>query len=357
MGSKKTVIQDTSSKNTVAPPTFTAPGLVDVSQQVTDAARGLKDLTPYSGEQIALPNHDLVQQQIDAYQRTGESAGRLSGFINDRLAAAADPSFNTSLPGFNYDVGNATDTLNPAIASAIHPVFRQLTENILPGIRSSSLDSGAYSGSRATSVLPTQAIRDSNENAQRIAATLGYEDYQAREARRLSAHQSDQAAQLQGFGLDTARQLGSGDLVTQRLAQLPGLSDAVLRLSASQGDLAGQANDVSTGATQAGINNALAKDTYATSRPFAGLDIASSLLAQLSGNYGTQDSVGHSKTVEKTGGLGPIVQGLAGIAALAAGVPGGAGALGGLFGAGAGAAGASTGAGAAGRAASSLFRS
>lgn len=334
MGSKTKTTTNSQQQQTVAPPTFTAPGLVDVSNQVTNAAKSLGSLTPYAGEQIALPSRDLVQQQIDNYQATGQNAARLSGFINDRLSAAADPNFTTSLPGFNYDVGKATDTLTPAIESAIHPVFRQLTENILPSIRSSSLDSGAYSGSRATSVLPTQAIRDSNENAQRIAATLGYEDYQAREARRLAAYQSDQQAQLQGFGLDTSRQLGAGDLITQRLQQLPGLADAILRLQGSQGDLAGQAAAVDVNARQAEINNALAKDAYATARPFAGLDIASQLLAQLSGNYGTTSGTSSSTSVQKTGGLGSIVQAAAGIGGLIAGVPGLGAAVGGAVGGG-----------------------
>jgi hypothetical protein len=328
MGNKNKTTTNSQQQQTVAPPSFTAPGLVDVSAQVTNAAKGLSGITPYAGEQIALPNQQLVQQQIDNYQATGQNAARLSGFISDRLNAAADPRFSTTLPGFNYDVGRATDTLNPAIESAIHPVFRQLTENILPSIRSSSLDSGAYSGSRATSVLPTQAIRESNENAQRIAATLGFEDYQQREARRLAAYQSDQQAQLQGFGLDTSRQLGAGDLITQRLQQLPGLTDAILRLQSSQGDLAGQAAAVDVNARQAGINNELSKDAFATSRPFAGLDIASQLLAQLSGNYGTTNGTSSSTSVQKTSGLGSIVQGAVGLGGLALGAPG----LGSVFG-------------------------
>lgn len=289
MGSKKTTKQTSSSTQTNAPPSWTAPGLQEVASRVT---AGLDQIpsTGYQGDFIAQPDGALVEQIAKAYQDSAALAAQMGGKVN--------------LAG--YDMGANAQT-SGVIDAALHPVMRNLTENILPSIRSSSLDSGAYSGSRAMTTLPGQAIRDTNEAGQRLAAEISYKDYQDRENRR-----------LQAYGIDQGN--------------MPALMDTVMRMSASEGDLLAQAMGIKQAAGQNFIDNNLARDNYDLAQPFRGLDIATALLSQLSGNYGTQTGQSQSKTVEKTGGLGSVVQGLAGIAGMVAGGMSGLGGVGGLLG-------------------------
>jgi hypothetical protein len=339
MGSKTKTTQTTNNTQTNAPPSFTAPGLTLTADMVTQALQNLPT-TAYGGPMVAQPGN--TAGVVDAYGSAANTAGTMSSWLQDQLPTLqTQPQFSTTLPTARYDAGNGTD-LTPAINAAIHPVFQQLTEQVLPGIRSSALESGAYSGDRAMSVVPGQAIDAANESAQRIAATLGYEDYQAREERRLRGFAADEDRALAGFNADTTRGLGTGDLLTQRMGLMPELVDTILRSSSGQGDLLRIANDYQQQSDQYGIDDALARDAYSTSRPFAGLDIATQLLAALSGNYGTQTLNGTTSTVQKTGGLGPIMQGVLGAGALAAGFPGLGSALG-LGGAAAGAAGGASG--------------
>jgi len=322
MGSKKTSTTNTNQTQTNAPPSFTAPGLEQTSNLVMQALNNLPT-TAYHGPMVAVPDAAGTAGVTNAYTNASTQAGGLAQWLQGTLPGLTTaPTFNTTLPTASYDVGTGTD-LTPAINAAIHPVFQQLTEQILPQIRSSALESGAYSGDRAMSVVPGQAIDASNEIAQRIAAELGFQDYTNRENRRLQAWQGDQDRLLAGYQADTQRQLGVGDLLTQRFGLMPEMADSIMRMTSSQGDLLRIANDYNTAAAQAGINNDIAMDQWSTTRPFAGLDIASQLLAQLSGNYGTQNLTGTSRTVERTGGLGPIMQGVLGAASMAASLAGG----------------------------------
>ena len=213
------------------------------------------------------------------------------------------PSFSSTLPTAGFQAAPAHD-LTGVINASIDPVMKQLLERVLPSIKSDALSAGAYSGDRAMATLPGLAVREATSEAERIAAQLGYQNFNDTENRRLTAWQGDQDRLLQGYGAETDRNLGSADLMTSRMSQLPGLLDTIMRISTSQGDLLSAAGGAETGRDQAVINDALARDSSSTTRPFAGLDIASNLLSTLSNRYGTTDSTGSSTTVEKTGGLG-----------------------------------------------------
>lgn len=286
MGSTKTTTQN--GTQTSAPPSWTMPGISDVASRVTGALNNLPG-QKYVGDFVAQPNQGLTDQAIGAY--TG-AAGRVPGLIDTLSNSMAHIQAPRA-----YDLGGNYD-INPAIDAATRPLFQQLTQQTLPGIKSSSLDAGAYTGDRAMGVIPGHAIGEAAQHAQDLGATIGYQDYQDRENRRLQAYGLDQGNDLQAAGM------------------LPGLSQNIMQLATGAGDLYKGAADIGAAADQAGINNALAKNQYDYQYPFQGLDIASSLLQQLSGNYGTTTSTG--TTTEKTGGLGSVVQGLSGVAALAA---------------------------------------
>lgn len=318
MGSKQKTTTTSNQTATAAPPSFTLPGLTNVADQVTQAAAGLGAIPAYNGPMVAQPNADMNNAAINAYTGAAGTAGNLAGFAQGQLPSlTAAPSFGTSvLPTASFQAGNGGD-LDAAIRASIDPVFHALTTQILPGIKSDALASGAYSGDRATAILPQMALHDATGQAENIAAQLGYQGYQANEDRRLQAFEGDQNRFQGNYGLETARGLGTGNLMTDRMAQLPGLIDTIMRMSAGQGDLLSTASGMETAGRQAGINDSLARDAYATSRPFQGLDIASQLLAELSGHYGTTTQNGTQTTVQQTGGLGSIAQGILGAAALA----------------------------------------
>lgn len=287
MSTKKKSTTTSNQTQTSAPPSWTMPGIENAAGRVTNI---LEQGPPpaYTGDFTAAPNAGLNQQIVDAFTGSATRAGETANFAQGQMEALFQPR-------------DMRSELDAAITAAIEPTFRTLRERVLPGITNSALQSGAYSNDRAMGVLPQMAIREATENAQRIAATMGYEGLQAEENRRL-----------------------------QRASMLPELTDTIMRMDASRGDLLTRASDQDVALREAIINNNLAKHDYAVRQPYEGLDIATQLLAQLSGNYGTVNSQGKTSTVEKTSGLGPILQGALGLGMAVAGMPGGG--LGGLLG-------------------------
>lgn len=314
MGSKKTTETKSNQTTTVAPPSWTMPGIADASGRVINALNSLPG-QQYQGDFVAQPNQGLINGAVNAY--TGAAAqGQQNAAQLGQLAqgVGALPQITTG----NYNVGSAYD-INPAIQAATAPLFKQLTEGTLPGLRSAAIDSGAYSGDRAMSVLPSQAIQATAENAQNLAAQIGYQNYNDMEQRRLQGYTVDQGNALQAQQLNNAFRL-------QGASAQSDLLNEQMKMLTSGGDLYSAAAGTQQQAQQAGIDNALKQAQYSYMYPFQGLDIASSLLAQLSGNYGTTTSNGTQTQVQSTSGLGNVMQGVLGGASLLGSIPMGGGA-------------------------------
>lgn len=321
MGGKTVVKTNENSTQTAAPPSWTMPGIQAASDKVIQALNGLP-APAYTGDFVATRDPAELAAIQAAYNATAQTAGGMQSFLQGQLPnLTATPTFGTTLPTAAWQAPDEQD-LTGVINAAIHPVFQKLTQEILPGLRSSALDSGAYSGDRAMSVVPGQAIDASNEAAQRVAAEIGYEDYNNRTNRDLAAFNALQDRLLGGYRAESDRVLGTGDLMTDRMAQLPTMIDTIMRMSGAQGDLALMASNLGLSDEQAMIDNALARDQYNIQQPFMGLDIATDLLAKLSGGYGTTTGTRTGTQTTSTGGLGSVVQGLAGLAMGAAGFPG-----------------------------------
>jgi len=298
-------------------------------------AVGQLPTSTYQGDFVAQPGQEGVQNAMGAYNNAAGTAGELSGWGRQQLdRTMGAPQFDIAqVPqSINYNMGDRQANLDQVINAANAPVMRQLREQILPQIRSSALQSGAYSNDRAMGVVPEQAIgaavRDMAANAQGI----GYEDYNNWETRRADMFKSDQQRALDAYGLDTERGLGVGDLGVAQAGQIPGMMDAIIGAGSASGDLYGRAADVDTTARQAAIDNALQREAYGFARPFMGLDTASALMTQLGGNYGTQTQQGTVEQTQKTGGLGNIAQGVLGAGMMGLGLATGGGPLAGLFG-------------------------
>lgn len=322
MGSKKKSETTSSSTTTAAPPSWTMPGIQDASAKVTQALGTVSALPAYTGGFVAQPNTGLVDAAIGGYK---DAAAAVPGAVQQMQGSIDSLGAVKPVTTGSYDVGGAYD-LTGAINAATAPIYKQLQEQTLPGLRSSALESGAYTGDRAMSVVPTQVIGNAINDAQNTAATIGLQDYTNREQRRLAGYQTDQ-----GNALDAAKYNNTFTLNSAQL--MPDLLDEQMKLRASVGDLNTAALGLDTQRQQAGIDNNLAANDYAIKYPFQGLDIASALLSQLSGNYGTTSQQGQTTNVQSSSGLGNVVQGLAGLASAAGSfaMPGGGTLLGSLF--------------------------
>lgn len=321
MGTKKTQKQTSQQTTTAAPPTWTLPGLQTAGAAVTNAMQQAQSTPIYNGPFVAQPNMDLVNAAKAGYKGAAAAVpGAVQAIQGGIDSLGALPSVTTG----SYNAGAAYD-IAPAIQAATAPILRQLTEQTLPGLRSSAIESGAYSGDRAMSVVPEAVIGQAMRDAQDTAATIGLQDYSQREARRLAGYQTDQANSLEAQQFNnTMRQ--------QIVSMLPDLINNQMLLRSSVGDLNSAALGLDTQAQQAQIDNALAANDNAIKAPFRGLDIASALLAQLSGNYGTTSSNGTQTSVQSSSGLGNVVQGLAGLAGMVGAFPvAGGGTVGGNF--------------------------
>lgn len=322
---------------TAAPPSWTMPGIQTASNDVL-AALGQIPTDHYSGQQVAYYTPEQLKQIQDAYTGTATTAGDLSSWMQGQLPALSTPwNWTTTLPDTSYNVGNMYD-VNPVIDAALRPVYNQLTQQVLPGIKSSALDAGAYTGDRATTLLPQLALQDYARQAADTAATIGYQNYNDYENRRLQAYNDVTQNAIGAYQAESQRGLGQEQNNNQAMAAIGDYVNNILHTSASVGDLLKMSSDLGVNTQQQQINDALARDKYASYAPFMGLDEASQLLATLSGNWGTQTASGTDYThqVQKyvPGTLDWINAGI-GIASAVAGMPG----IGGIGGAAGGAGG------------------
>lgn len=545
MSSKKKSTTTYDRTTTSAPPSWTMPGISDVSKRVTDALDTLPG-ERYTGDFVARPDQGMIDQIGNIWGATGDNAAKYADIIrNDAMGLggpidfgnresfggdlglptrpdldARTPNIAPANPFTSFDVQSRPDLwskapvignapafksaeimdipdiqsylstadkpqfvrfdpreftpddggarLQAAMEAAQQPVFRQLTQQVLPSLRSSAIDAGAYTGGRAMNIEPGRALAEAATRANEITQGLAYEGYQSQEERDLKAWQADQAlrgemagmenefntnifdailgqraqglnaamtgygirqgalsgaaemenrfnestygtrtnaeadlfrtlagAEMEGYGtemgaladrarmaneyamgnremdigsamdifktltnadvsmygtdvgaavdrgrlmneaygLETERGLGTNEAARLDAGARSGLFNDSLGIQASQGDLLRQFLELQTGADQTGISNDLARDQYNLEYPFRGLDIATNLLTQLSGGWGTQHLDGTDSTVEKTGGLGEIVKGVAGLGMAGASLFGGGGPLGSALGA------------------------
>lgn len=323
MGKSKTKTKSVSDSNTTQTSTPTPwgpalPGLTNLANATNDAITAAQGVPLYQGDFLALPGQ-LQQQVPGMYQASSALAGSL---VDPALAAAQQAT--GQLPTFNTDVMQGTGTfgsydasqVQPVIEAAMAPYLRQLQEQILPGLQSSGIESGAYSNDRAFAVMPQQALRDTSRMAAEVGSGIAFQDYLSQQQRLQNAVQ-----------LDTTRGLGAADVLTQRLGMYPELLDTAMRMSTGSADLQAQAAAYDTAMRQAEINNALAQDTYNVQAPFRGLDMGANILSTFSpyaSQYqtGTQHATQNSTTTQQQPIAGQLLQGALGIGGMIAGIPG-----------------------------------
>lgn len=126
--------------------------------------------------------------------------GRLDGYTAADILARPDfmsfaPTLLDSPELLRHDpnqwsAGDDGGRLQAALEAAAAPFTRQLTEQILPTLRSSAIDAGAYTGDRALKILPQQAIAEVGSRANEVMQGLAYEGFQQEQNRSLQAWQA-----------------------------------------------------------------------------------------------------------------------------------------------------------------------
>lgn len=338
MGKSKTTTKSSGTSNTTQAQTNTPyapvmPGLNNLANLTNSAMMQAQAVPKYTGDFMALPG-ELQQQVPGLYMNSSNLAGSL---VNPALAASQQAL--SSMPTFagSPTLGQGTQTFGsydasqvaPVVQAAMQPYIRQLQEQILPGLQSSGIESGAYSNDRAFAVMPQQALRDTSLAAAEVGAGISFQDFLQQQQRLQNAYQ-----------MSTQRGLGEADVLTQRLGMYPELLDTAMRMSTGQADLAAQGAGYDTAMRQAEIQNALMRDTYNVQSPFRGLDMAANIFGTFSpyassNMTGTQNYQNKSVQTQQQPLAGQILQGALGVAGMAAGFPGLGTALG--MGAGAGA--------------------
>jgi len=331
MGTKKKTKTSSSGTQTSKPLDLVMPGYNQIASGVS---RGLDQIqnVNYGGDFIAQPG-DWQNMMPEMWAQASGNAGNTLPYgwnmlnMGSQMAGFGDsPSLASGMQSFGDTNPNG---MTGAVNAAIDPYMRQLTEQILPSLQSSGIESGAYGGSRGQQTLPLMAIQQQGEQAQRVAAALAYEDFQ-----------NQQNRVLQGYGLSTERGLGQDAALSQRMGVTGSLMGDVINAGGAQAEMMGQGATADLANRQMSIDNALKRFQFDMTRPFMGYDTATDILSRLTSGYGTTASQNKSTTTESTSGLGPIVAGGLGLASMAAGLPMGGGAslggsvLGSLFGGG-----------------------
>lgn len=321
MGSKTTTNTTSAGQQTVAPPSWALPQMQAIAGGIMNGIGAVQGTPKYTGDFVAHPG--ALQTAVpQGYMDAAAMARALVPQAQGALTAAGQmPTF--SIPNLQPALQTYGSTnpggMDAAVRAAINPVYKQLTEQILPSLQSSGMESGAYGGSRALVTLPGQALNDFSLNAGNIAAGMNYQDY------------TDTANRmLQGYGLDTTRGLGVADTLTSRLGLTPELLNSIMRLQGGAAELGAQGATADTANRQSLIDDQLQKYQYQLQQPFMGYDVATDLISKLAGNYGQTNTTGTQTQTQRSGGLAPILGGALGLGMAALSLPtGGGGSLGG----------------------------
>lgn len=315
MGSKKktTTTQTGNSTQTSTPAGYALPGMQQIGSYINSVLPTLQDIN-YTGDFVAAPS-ELSLGVPGLYQNAAQTALGLVPQAQDAFMQSLQaPTFEgPGLEGTYSSFGASNPGgMAGAIAAATNPIYRNLTENLLPSLQSSAIESGAYGNSRALNTLPSMVIGNANRDMQELAATMTYQDFVDQQQR-----------QQQAYELATGRGLGAADVMTQRFGMTPDMLDSIMRLSGGAAELQAAGGQADEANRQAVIDNAMKEFEYQMNRPFMGYDVATDLLTRLTAGFGTQagEFSNKSKTVESTGGMGNVLAGALGLASMIGGFP------------------------------------
>lgn len=283
------------------PPAYLQPYLTDIANQ----AQSAYNQVPQGGFQgnLVAP---VDPRQTEALELQENIARGLGGF-GDTTNQIANQQAQRVLSG---DIlAPISERFNPqsydtssVLAAALDPVQERLTEQIIPGIQSQAIQSGAYGGTRQD-VVTGQALQDFSREANNIAAGLSYQDFARTEDQRLQDLLSVREFAPELEKLNQAAALTSPELANQGLQQ-----------NLTQSQLLGQVGQTDRLFGQDAIDEAYQRYILDTQTPFAGLDQYAGLVNGVT-TGGTSTLTGPRSAAASSGGGalgGAIGGGLAG---------------------------------------------
>lgn len=227
-----------------------------------------------------------------AARNAGVGAGAVRGLAHKTAGGEFLPSLE-----YRQNPG-----LPMAIAAALDPVQRQLTQVALPAVRSAAISQGAYGGARQD-LQENQALNDWTREAGNISATMSYKDMADDLARRYGLYSSERTLQQNA----------------------PTLFQAASALEKAPAMTMLEAGGLQRSMDQIPIENALARFREGQTAPWYGLGEMAQILQ--AGGFGTTNSTttGVKKETVTPDLATEIFKGLLGTASLGTGMARGLG--------------------------------
>lgn len=293
---------------TNSPPAYLEPKLTDLANKSQAAYEDFKNKgfnMPYSGDRTAGSNeydtiaNNALLNTANAAQGQGTNINNIGDSVYTKVSSGY-----YSAPTEKYNLA-PTNNLTESINAQLAPVYRNFSEKLVPQLKSSAIENGAYGGSKYMQT-GEQLGRDTQEQAGNIAAMATYKDFYDR-------------ANLEQTDLAQRRQLDSANKQTELTASsmVPTLYSAGNSNNTNVANIYGSLADTTRNFTQSDIDAEIAYYNELVNSPFAGLGTYAGLLqgSALPGN-GVQTSV---QTPGRAGGLNPWASAAIGLGSMAAG--------------------------------------
>lgn len=292
---------------TNSPPAYLEPKLTDLANKSQAAYEDFKNKgfnMPYAGDRTAGANeydtmaNNALLNTASAAQGQGANINNIGDSVYNKVSSGyySAPSEKFNLAPTN----NLTESINAQLA----PIYRNFSEKLVPQLKSSAIENGAYGGSKYMQT-GEQLGRDTQEQAGNIAAMATYKDFYDR-------------ANLEQTDLAQRRQLDAAGKQTELTASnlVPTLYSAGNSNNTNVANIYGSLADTTRNFTQSDIDADIAYYNELVNSPFAGLGTYAGLLqgSALPGN-GVQTSV---QTPGRAGGLNPWVSAAIGLGSAAA---------------------------------------
>ena len=248
------------------PPKYLQPFLTDIAEQAQAAYQKVPQ-DGFSGQLVASP----TDAQLQAIGQQKDIAAGLGGFGANTTAIANQQANKVLSGGYTAPANNVYQGTNVGTTDAVNayldPVKQQLNEDILPSLRSSAVDSGAYGGSR----YYTEAAKQVNDNftrqANNIAAQIGYGEGVRKDEQGFENFSLNQSLIPELLKIEQAASLTTPELATAGVNQ---------DLLGSQ--ILGQAGQAEQLFNQDVLDEAYQQYVLSTQTPFAGLDQYASIV-------------------------------------------------------------------------------
>lgn len=304
---------------TNSPPAYLEPKLTDVANKSQAAYEEFKSKgynMPYAGDRTAganeydtMTNNALLDTAHAAEGQGGNvinTGNSIYNKVNSGYYSAPSEKYNLA------PTNNLTDSINAQLA----PIYRNFSEKLVPQLKSSAIENGAYGGSKYMQT-GEQLGRDTQEQAGNIAAMATYKDFYDR-------------ANLEQTDLAQRRQLDAANKQTELTASglVPTLYSAGNAINTNVANTYGNLADTTRNFQQSDIDAQIAYYNELVNSPFAGLGTYEGLLrGSALPDTGVRTSV---STPGRAGGLNPWVSAALGGAQMLSGTGAFQG-LGGMF--------------------------